>query len=972
MANEPTEAPAVVQTAESSVPPAAAADFFIVGIGASAGGLEALEQFFAHLPKEPCGLAFVVIQHLSPTHKSIMDALLQKQTTMPVREIQDGMVLTPNCVYLNPPNKQVLMFQRTLQLVDLKADHRVPLPIDQFFRSLADDQADRAIGIVLSGTGSDGTLGLKAIKGAGGLIMVQDPADAQYDGMPHSAIETGMADYVLPAAALPAALLKYARHPSLAKPAGVDANFQRGVQKVLGLIRFHTGHDFSNYKLTTIRRRLERRMIVQQIDRIDDYIRFLQSAPAEVNTLFEEMLIGVTNFFRDAAAFEFLAEQVLPDLITQKAPNEPLRVWVAGCATGEEAYSLAIVIAETLTRLKRVNPVQVFASDLDAHAINAARQGIYPAGIAADVSRERLQEFFFNVNNQYQVRKYLRDMVVFTVHNVVKDPPFSKLDLLSCRNVLIYMDSVLQKQLFPMFHYTLMPRGLLFLGTSESIGDFTDLFAPLNPKWKIFTRKETARIWVQEYASLPYFKRSSRLAAHAADAMRHAPSGINIQRVAEKIMLDSYAPPGVIINEHAEILYFIGDTAPFLKPPTGEPTFQLLRLVRESLRERLALALHEAMLKGEPCLTEGLVMMQHGHARTVDVTVKPIATVALLLVVFQERPVVNANGSSNVGLTAGDERDPRVASLEQELQATRESLQSAIEQLETSNEELKSTNEELQSVNEELQSTNEELEASKEELQSMNEELVTVNAELQHNLEDFARANDDINNILASIDIGTIFLDIELKIKRFTPAMAKIFHLIGSDVGRPLSDITSTLKYDRLVADAQTVLLTLQRQELELQDTAGHWYLSRLLPYQTAHRKIDGVVITFVDITAAAEAQLYAESIVATVHEPFLILNAELHVKSANQAFYQTFHIVPADAEGRLVYDLGNRQWDIPELRVLLEQIITVNEQFAAYRVAHDFPGLGQRTFLLNGRRVTQAAARPPLILLAFEDVTER
>ncbi|GAK58733.1 conserved hypothetical CheR like methyltransferase protein [Candidatus Vecturithrix granuli] len=972
----PAEQPAESPPMESAQKPQTQS-FPIVGIGASAGGLEALEQFFTNMPGDS-HIAFVIIQHLSPKHKSIMGELLQKRTTMQVFEVQDGMTIAPDCIYLNPPDKQVIIIDNTLQLLESVKTQGIHLPIDTFFRSLSEDQGEKAICIVLSGTGSDGTQGLKAIKGAGGMTMVQDEHQAKYDGMPRSAIDSGQVDYVLPVENMPAELLKYVQHSYIEGPAKTSLltnQFQNYASKIFALIRSQTGHDFSHYKQTTILRRIERRMAVHQIDRLTDYLHYLQQTSAEVDILFKEMLIGVTNFFRDPEAFAVLADQVLPSLLTRKPSDMPLRVWTPGCSTGEEAYSIAILLAELMEQLNKHLSVQIFASDLDAEAIDFARSAVYPESIAADVSSQRLQRFFIKEENTYQVKKQIRDMVVFAVQNLVKDPPFSRLDLICCRNLLIYMDAALQKQLFPLFHYTLVPDGVLFLGPSESIGEFTDLFRPLNTKWKFFARRETKIAEMYVSPAMPFFERRT---PPSQEIRGNTPSpGIDLRRLTEKIALEHYTLPCVLLNERSQILYTIGAVDRYLRLTPGEPNFNIVQMAREGLRYKLSAAIQKATKLQTTVVVQGLRVKQNGDYCVVDITVRPLAeptsAPGFLLVVFEEQYVKHCNAP---GDTAQQEKemDPRVMSLEQELQSTKEYLQTMIEELETSNEELKSMNEELQSVNEELQSTNEELETSKEELQSTNEELMTVNTELQHKVEELSRSNSDINNLLASTDIGTIFLDCSLRIKRFTPSMAKIFNLIQSDVGRPMSDITSTIDNEQLYQDAKEVLDTLIRKEQEILTKNGAWYSIRIMPYRTVENVIDGVVMSFVDVSqlkqaeiAERDARIYTANMIEVVREPLLLLDADLRVRAANTVFYRTFQMTPESMLNKHIYDAGDRQWDIPELRTFLEEIIPHNTTFEDYKVEYTFPTTGTRTIRLNARRIEQEGRRPHLILLTIE-----
>ena len=955
--------------------------FPIVGIGASAGGLEALETFFDHLPPAP-GMALVIIQHLSSKHKSIMGQILQRHTILPVQKVEDGLEVSPDTVYFNPPDREVAIFNGRLHLMEPRAGQVVRLPIDYFFRSLAEDLGERAICIVLSGTGSDGTLGLQAVKGAGGLALAQEERQAKYPFMPRSAILTGLVDHVLPVQEMAAELVRYVQHPYLgAPPKTVSAakQFENFAEKILLLLRSTTGNDFTGYKQNTIRRRMERRMALHKLDRIADYHRYLHENPEEVQALFRDMLITVTSFFRDPEAFKVLSDQVIPDLMAGKETGGAIRVWVPGCASGEEAISLAILLAEARKRLGKAVTIQVFATDIDAGAIDRARQAEYPESIAADVSPERLQQFFTRKDNAYQLKQEIREMVVFAVQNLISDPPFSKLDLISCRNVLIYLGAELQKKIISLFHFVLNHDSYLFLGSSESIGGFADLFRPLDTKWKIYRRKDLGLGQRAEY--LPRFALEGQLAA-PPPIRRPGQAETPVQEVLGKIILDRYAPPCVLINDRYDILHFQGATDRFLAPPVGEPSLNLLKMAREGLRHKLAPLLRQAVNEKAAVTGKGLHLPHPEGLKTVDLTVQPLGAAMgpnLFLVVFEDKtPALAATGKKLGKPKAAEAMDARLQALEQELQASKEANLAIIEELEAANEELRSTSEEMQSANEELQSTNEELETSKEELQSTNEELMTVNAELQNKLEELTTINNDIDNLLASTEIGTIFLDRRLGIKRFTPLMTKVFNLLPGDIGRPLTDITSKLNYDRLPQDAQEVLTTLQARELEIGTQAGQWYNLRIMPYRTRENVIDGVVLTFSDISRLKQlaqqlqgALNYAQGIVETVREPLIVLAGDLKVVSANRAFYQTFKSTPPETEGRLIYDLGNAQWNIPRLRELLEEIISQNAVFENFEVEHDFPVIGVRTMLLNARRLEARPGHPSLILLALEDVTK-
>jgi two-component system CheB/CheR fusion protein len=745
-----------------------------------------------------------------------------------------------------------------LHLMEPDAPRGLRLPIDYFFRSLAQDQHERAICIVLSGTGTDGTLGLKAVKGEGGMAMAQDAESAKYDGMPRSAVQTGLVDYIMPPDQMPQQLITYVEHAFGAGAKKVAAPIPEttdSLQKIFILLRAQTGHDFSYYKQNTIRRRIERRMAVNQIERLGDYVKYLRQNPLEVETLFRELLIGVTSFFRDPEAFETLQTQVLPDLF-EKSPDQAVRIWVPGCSTGEEAYSIAMLIREQMDAIKRDFRIQIFATDIDSDAIEKARAGVYPDGIVADVSPERLGRFFSQDQdgNTYQIKKSIRDMVVFAEQNVIEDPPFSKMDLISCRNLLIYMQPELQKKVLLLFHYALKQDGILFLGNSETVGEFVELFATLDRKWKVYQRKgvEASPRPLLDFPPPPFM---NDLAATRAAEGSGKEEKISVRKVAEKALLQHYTPACAIINEKGEVLYIHGRTGKYLEPASGEASLNILRMAREGLRLELTTAIRKVIAQKQNVRYQGLEVKTNGERQTINLMVGPVLEPSsmqdLILVLFED--VLPERGPEVVEAVAGEpvtDKDRRIADLERELRVKEEYLQTTIEELETSNEELKSTNEELQSSNEELQSTNEELETSKEELQSVNEELVTVNTELQKKLDELSRANNDMNNLLAGTGVGTVFLDHQLCIQRFTPATTGAINLIQTDIGRPVGHIASNLvEYDRLVQDVQAVLDTLVLNETEVQTRDGQWYLMRILPYRTIENVIEGVVITFVEIT---------------------------------------------------------------------------------------------------------------------------
>ncbi len=985
--NIPKASPATLQKESAPAENGRKKPFYIVGMGGSAGSLEAFEQFFQNMSADT-GLAFVIVSHLDPTHKGIMPELLQRVTTMEVQQAKDGMKVQQNQVYVIPPNKDMSILHGRLQLLEPSMPRGLRMPIDFFFRHLAEDQKENSIGIIFSGMGSDGTLGLKAIKEKLGVVMVQDPSSTKYDGMPQSAINTGLVDFVASANELPAKLLGYVDHyykmdraipPAEKKTTGA-------LQKIFALIRAQTGNDFSLYKKNTVRRRIERRMNVHQINNINQYVRYLQENSHEIDLLFKELLIGVTSFFREPDAFAALKDNVISQLLKTKKGGDPIRVWVVGCSTGEEAYSIAIVLKECLDDLKpRGNynsKIQIYATDIDKDAIDLARQGIYPSNIAADVSPERLQRFFTKEDDHYRIRKDIRDMIIFAPQNILTDPPFTKLDLLSCRNLLIYLNAEAQKKLLPLFHYSLNPGGFLFLGSSESIGGNTDLFSPLDNKWKVFTRRETpiARNVLVEFPTSrrPFEVRTEGIVG----AQRE--SDASITEIAQTLILQTIAPPVVLINDKGDIIYLTRRTGKYLEPPVGKANLNIYAMAREGLRLELGILIRKAMTEKTKTTMKGLRVKTNGSEQVVNLTVSPFVEPevmrGLMMVLFEdvEMPAEEALSSKKKSRSAS-RLEAINSDLEKELQSTKEHLQTVVEEMETSQEELKSANEELQSTNEELQSTNEEMITSKEELQSLNEELITLNTELQSKNEDLSDANNDMKNLLDSMQIPTIFLDNNLKIKRFTPYATKIANLIQSDVGRPITDIVSNLEYKDLVKDAKDVLQTLVFKETQIQTVDGTWYLMRIIPYRTANNLIDGVVINFSDITdfkavqeQMAERTEFAEGIIRTIREPLMVLSGDLKVVSANPSFYRTFQVTPQEIEGQLLYDLGNRQWDIPALRQLLEEMLPKNTQVEDFLMEHEFPRIGRKRMLLNGRRIAQDNPKKQLILLAIEDVTDR
>ncbi|MDP2693589.1 MAG: CheR family methyltransferase, partial [Gallionella sp.] len=967
---------------------------------ASAGGLEAFEQFFRACPADS-GMAFVLVPHLDPDHESLLTEILQRATAMPVVEALDQVAVASNHVYIIPPNREMAILNGVLQLSLPEQARGLRKPVNAFLLSLAEDQAEDAIGVILSGTATDGTLGLRAILGAGGVCMVQEPSTAKYDGMPQSAIAAGYATHILPVEKMPAMLLELTRQSVFRQkvPRILPASAVSSLNQILLQVRNSTGHDFSLYKKSTIGRRVERRMARNNIEDLAVYARYLKEHPPEVKALFKELLINVTNFFRDPEAFDALKQDILPQLFADKPDDYIFRVWVAGCATGEEAYSIAILLREFMDETHQEFKVLLYATDLDDDAIAVARAGTYPPNIAQDVPLERLRRFFVKDDTGYRVKKNIREMVVFAIQNVIKDPPFTRLDLLSCRNLMIYLEPEIQNRLIPAFHYALKPGGVLFLSPSEGIASHPELFAPLNRKWKLYRAiGSMASTRAVMAGGLVWTKDAN---TKEPDEAVKKTKEINFAELTKRALLQSFAPASVVTDVKGNLLYVHGDTGKYLRPAPGQATLNVIEMAREGLQLELRAALllaaagSEAADQGAAFQSRKVSVKTNGHFQLVALNVRPLPTQdsgeKLLLVSFQDmaQPMseklapgmagheysgYGKPGHGNNALQASEHQ--RVEELERELAYTKENLQATIEEQQASNEELKSTNEELQSTNEELQSTNEELETSKEELQSVNEELVTVNAELQAKIEQLAGMQNDMKNLLDNVNVGTIFLDQHLAIRRYTRDAARVYRLVATDVGRPLIDIKSDIEDEDLLSKAQTVLDTLVPWEREVRTVGGTWYLARIQPYRTLDNVIDGVVLTFTDISQRIEdeaairnAKALAENIVNTVREPLIVLDGDLQVISASRSFYNIFQTTPENTVGHPLYDLGDRQWDIPALRELLETILPRDQSFDGYLVEHDFPAIGHHKMLLNARRIVSNTGDTQLILLAMESL---
>jgi two-component system CheB/CheR fusion protein len=1052
--------------------------FPIVGIGASAGGLEAFTQLLAALPLDT-GMGFVLVQHLDPQHDSALAQILSRATSLPVAEISDNQRVEPNHIYVIPRDTNLSIERGALKLSARATSRTPPRPIDAFFESLAQDRRELAIGIVLSGTASDGTLGLEAIKAEAGITFAQDQT-AKYDSMPRSAIASGSVDLVLSPADIALELARIAAHPAVAgqllelreKTEGGRTNVDRGeidhaksaahpyhdtapasgsppdvsngssrsaekqvharpkreqrsegtpgdaYKKILVMLRNHSAVDFSLYKSTTIRRRIARRLVLSKQPTLGEYAHFLQGNIPELDALYSDVLIGVTSFFRNPEVFESIQREVLPALLKQRN-DETIRCWVPGCSTGQEAYSLAMLFVEVAEKAQSARPLQMFATDLSEAQLDKARHGLYARSLAEDVSPQRLRRFFTEEEGGYRVGKALREMVVFSRQNVIADPPFSRMDLISCRNLLIYLEPEVQKKAIAMFHYALRPGGFLVLGASESIGGFTELFATVDKKHKIYARKAAPTPVVQ--MPLSRFARDHvhpsderqwppRKAVGAFSSERaNGPSGERSpEREADRVAVNQFAPPSVLINAESQVLQFRGTTSAYLEPPTGKASFHILKMARDGLTVPLRSAIAEATKENKTARRENVRLQRNreaGEPRTVNLEVIPLKNLAerYFLIVFEE-PDRAGRGPARQpparSTLSKAEEATRVAELETELSETREYLQAIQEQHEAAIEELQASNEEVQSGNEELQSVNEELETSKEELESANEELSTVNDEMRNRNTELNRLNNDLINLQNSTKLAIVLLGRDLSVRRFSTQAERLFGLLAADVGRPIGNVRHTLvrpfqaasAHAGLPNAAQTpdahvdleriaaeVIETLREQECEVQDKTGRWYQLRVQPYVTVDGNVDGGVLVLIDVDtmkraeqAIAGARDYAEAVIATVREPLLVLDDQMRIESANLAFYRTFAVNPKGTVGRFLHEIGIGQWDIPPLYERLEKVLSESDAFEDFQVQHDFPGVGPKIILLNARRMRGAEGKSARILLAIEDITAR
>jgi two-component system CheB/CheR fusion protein len=970
---------------EADISPPRGHLFPIVGIGGSAGGLDAFTKLLQALPNKT-DMAFVIVQHLDPHHTSHLPEILTKSTSMPVRNVEDGISIQPNEVYVIPPNSTMVLEDGILRLVP-----RTPglhLPVDAFFCSLARIQGGRAIGVILSGNASDGSQGVKAIKEECGITFAQDEASAQHIGMPRSAIATGAIDYVLPPADIARELARLSGHPYVRpQPQHPQTEIlpegNGELAKIFQILRNRTTVDFTHYKINTIRRRIGRRMIIKRSATLREYSQVLEKDPMEARELYRDLLISVTNFFRDAATFEALTT-ILKDVLATRKSSESFRVWVPGCASGEEVYSLAICLKEQIDELELDIPLQLFGTDISDLALERARAATYPDSIAQDVSPERLRQFFNRVDRGFQVSKNIRESCIFARQDVVNDPPFGHMDLISCRNLLIYLDSTLQRRILPVFHYSLNETGLLLLGSAESIGEASDLFSVVDKQNRIYTRKPAP------------LRLTLRLTPHlSAGSDFEAPKvhttlqGLDLQKKADLVLQSKYSPPAVVIDGDYQILHFRGQTGFYLEPTPGQATLNVLRMAREVLVSPLRRAVESASSQNISIRDAGITVEHRGEKKEIVIEVTPISgslpNERYFVVAFQEvagqperpedsSPAPVATAPTNLAALEISNRDS-----ERQILELREQLRNANEDHEAHVEELRASNEEVRSANEELQSTNEELSTTKEELQSANEELTTLNEELQTRNNELNTANSDFGNLLTAVDIPFLMLDNELRLRRFNVNSTKLFKIETFDVGHSIAGISGSVDLRELVSLAQKVIDTLHSEEREIQDRTGRWYSVCVRPYRTIDNRIDGVVIIFFDIDtlkrtlrAAEESRDYAEGLIETVRGPLIVLDTDLRIERATSAFYESFRVSRAETEGRLIYDLGNGQWNVPRLREVLGNALFQNQSFEDLEIEHSFPHIGRRRMRLNGKRISPDGESKRSVLLAIEDVTER
>ncbi len=983
--------------------------FPVVAVGASAGGLEAYTDFF-HALSVDTGMAFVLVQHLDPMHHSLLAEIISKATRMPVEEVKSGVRIRPNRVYVIPSNTFMAISEGALTLTPRGTEAGLHLSVNFFMRSLAEERKSGAIGIILSGTGADGTVGLENIKAEGGITFAQAPSTARFDAMPRSAIDSGCVDFVLSPEEIAAELSRIQHHPYVraeeqaaeeegAKEQGEELNDsvslpfrEKAFLAILDQLRKASGVDFSQYRPNTIHRRALRRMLILKLQSLADYEHHLKDHPEEALKLYDDVLIPVTSFFRDFETFEALKAHVYPAIVKDKTNKGTIRMWAPGCSTGEETYSLAITLLEFLGEKASSFQVQIFGTDLNEKNIQKARTGLYRESIAEEISPERMARFFVKVEEGYRVNKAVRDMCVFARQNVANDPPFSQMNVVACRNLLIYIQPKLQKKIIPILHYALKPSGFLVLGGSESVSAFPDLFYTVDKKHKIFSKKEIQSRLHYDFAQSYYPARAnpgvlSGTSEPQSRLQSSAKGELDVHAEADQLVLKNHAPVGVIINSAMEVVQFRGRTTPYLEPAPGKASLNLLKLARNGLAIELRTLIMAAGKDGKPVKKKGVPFGEDGHRRILDLSVSPLGEKTSrenrsFLVLFDDVTPQWSPGPENArqsSARAGVEIKNSSKRLKQELTDSQSALRSSIESEESLREEFQSANEEIISANEELQSSNEELETSKEELQSTNEELTTVNAELRHKNSELQELGNDLSNLLNSTRIPVVMLDRHMNIRRITPAAGKLLKVVPSDIGRAIGDLKLNIDLPTLESVIAEVLETLQPWERDVQDLESCWHSLRILPYRTQDNKIDGVVLALHDIQAMKEAneQLrksaeFFRGIIDTVRQPLLVLDAELRVRAINRTFQSTFKVSQEQTVDQPLFKLGNGQWNIRELRELLEEVLSKRHTVTDFEVEHVFEDLGPRRMLLNAATLFQANDQLPLILLAIEDITER
>lgn len=953
--------------------------FPVIAIGGSAGSFTAYEKFLGNMPAES-GMAIVIIMHLDPLHKSQLSEVMQRYTTIPVVEATDGMPVEPDHVYIIPSNKDMGIHNRKLLLLTASKPEGIRQPIDYFFQSLANDQWNRSVAIVLSGMGADGETGIRMIKENLGLTMAQDPDTADYDSMPLAAIGTNLVDYVLSPEEMPLKIIQYLSHPAIAEEADEEIKTSlknnNAIQKILMLLRTHTGNDFSLYKKSTITRRIDRRIAYFQFTDYAQYANHLKDNLEETDRLFNELLIGVTKFFRDAAAFDSLKHS-LNDLVRHKKAEEPIRVWITGCSTGEEAYSVAMLLVECIRELKRkITPkIQVYATDLDAGALEHARSGLYHDNIVAEVSPERLQQFFFKEDDQYRVKKELRDMIVFAQQNLIKDPPFIKLDLLCRRNMLIYFTPELQKKIIPLFYYALNAGGLLLMGPAETIGGFTDMFRPIDPKWKFFTRLK-GNVMLANMIDFPFLSSRQPLQDLKPNQVNLFKQNHAVKDLFNKVLIDHFLPPSVLVNEKGDILYNNGNTGKYLELPRGETVVNnILKLAREELKYALSIVLQQALKTGETLTTANIQLKDDKQTRLISIkatAVKEPDMQPLIMIVFEDYGIIKA--SKKRILQAVEVGSHSTAELKKELVYTKQQLTSTVEEMESSLAKIRLSNEELQSTNEELQSTNEESLTTKEEMQSLNEELMTVNNQYQAKAEELTRLNNDMKNLLDATEVCTLFLDTELNILRYTPQVRLLFNLIASDVGRPISHVVSNFEQPINEEAIREVIDKLTIKVSDVRTKNNEWYRMRIMPDRTLDNYISGAVLTLTLITDYKQMQSslevskdFSTSILDEIPQATLQLDKTLKVTGVNSASLKLLKLTEQDLLGRKVDELLGKQWKTEMPAELLKQCLSERREVSA---TVSLKGKQRKTYELIVRPFFEQTDTTPLIVLRINEKT--